>query len=125
VSEPDQHVGAVDVAAVRALYDLLGRDREALAELVDAFVDETPASLADLRRGAEHDDAALAARAAHTLKSNGSTFGAVELVSLCRRLETAARADELAGSADLIDRVDLQLARVCRELTALRDGERL
>jgi HPt (histidine-containing phosphotransfer) domain-containing protein len=118
---PDR-LEAVDPGAVRALYDLLGEDREALAELVDAFADEAPARLADLRRGAAEGDAPLAARAAHTLKSNASTFGAGELASLCRRLEAAARADELTGSAELIDRVDAELAVVRRELAALRDG---
>jgi HPt (histidine-containing phosphotransfer) domain-containing protein len=122
---PDEHARAVDVDAVRALYELIGRDREALAELVDAFVEDTPGSLAELRRGADDGDTAVAGRAAHTLKSNATTFGAAELVSLCRRLEIAARADELAGSAHLIDRVDVQLVLVCRELTTLRDGERL
>ena len=101
---------------------MLGGDREALAEIVDAFVDEAPGRLAELRRGAEQGDATLAGRAAHTLKSNGMTFGAVELASLCRRLEAAARADDLAGSAELIDRVDEQWALVQRELVALRDG---
>jgi histidine phosphotransfer protein HptB len=122
---PDETIRTVDIGTVRALYDLLGRDREALAELVDAFVDEAPASLAELRRGAGDGDAALAGRAAHTLKSNGSTFGATELVSLCRRLEIAAREDDLVATAHLIDRVDAQLGLVSRELTALRDGAEL
>jgi HPt (histidine-containing phosphotransfer) domain-containing protein len=121
----DKGVRAVDVGTVRALYDLLGRDREALADLVDAFDDETPVSLAALRRGAAQHDARLAGRAAHSLKSNGSTFGAGELVALCRQLEVAARAHELAASVQLIDRVDVELSIVSRELAALRDGEGL
>jgi HPt (histidine-containing phosphotransfer) domain-containing protein len=67
----------------------------------------------------------LAGRAAHTLKSNSGTFGAVELVSLCRRLEVAARANDLAGSADLLDAVDVQWTLVSKELTALRNRVRL
>jgi HPt (histidine-containing phosphotransfer) domain-containing protein len=107
---------------VRALIEMVGGDRDALAEIVDAFVEEAPERLAELRRGAEEGDATLAGRAAHTLKSNGLTFGAVELASLCRRLEVAARADELGGSAELIDRVDDEWALVQRELEALRAG---
>jgi HPt (histidine-containing phosphotransfer) domain-containing protein len=95
-----------------------------LAELAGAFLDEAPQRLAELRAGAERGDAALAGRAAHTLKSNGMTFGAVELVSLCRRLEIAARENELAANRDLIDRVDAEWALVRPELTALRDGAR-
>jgi HPt (histidine-containing phosphotransfer) domain-containing protein len=117
----DTDVRALDPGAVRALSELLGGDREALAEIVDAFVDEAPKRLAELRRGADEGDAALAGRAAHTLKANGLTFGAVELASLCRRLEVAARDDDLAGSRDLIDRVDVQWALVRSELAALRE----
>ena len=101
---------------------MLGGDREALAELVDAFVDEAPQRLGELRRGAAQGDVELAGRAAHTLKSNGLTFGAVELAALCRRLEVAAGADELAASHELIDRVDDEWARVREQLLALRDG---
>jgi HPt (histidine-containing phosphotransfer) domain-containing protein len=118
-------VRALDADAVRALYELLGEDREALAEIVDAFLDEAPRRLAELRRGVDEFDAVLAGRAAHTLKSNGGTFGTVELVSLCRRLEVAARANDLAGSADLLAAADAQWTLVSKELTELRDGGRL
>jgi len=112
----------LDPDALRALSELLGGDREALAELVDAFLDEAPERLAELRGGADRGDTGLAGRAAHTLKSNGMTFGAVELASLCRRLEVAARAGELGANRDLIDRVDAEWARVRHALTALRGG---
>jgi HPt (histidine-containing phosphotransfer) domain-containing protein len=121
----DIDVRALDADAVRALYELLGEDREALAEIVDAFLDEAPRRLAELRRGVDEFDAVLAGRAAHTLKSNSGTFGAVELVSLCRRLEVAAGGDDLAGSADLLDAVDTQWTLVSKELSELRDGGRL
>jgi hypothetical protein len=35
----DIDVRALDADAVRALYELLGEDREALAEIADAFLD--------------------------------------------------------------------------------------
>ena len=107
---------------MRALWELLGGDREALTELASAFLDEAPKRLAELRLGVETGDAELAGRAAHTLKSNGQTFGAVELASLCRRLEVAARDGKLATNADLIDHVDAQWALVRTELAAVCDG---
>lgn len=117
----DDEVDSLDPGAVRALYELLGRDQEALAELVDAFVDEAPIRLGEIREGAEHRDAPLAGRAAHTLKSNGLTFGAVEFASLCRRLEIAAGEDGLAGSHDLIEQLERQWRHVREQLTTLRD----
>ena len=106
------------------LYELLGEDREALAEIVGRLPRRGPGRLAELRRGVDEDDALLAGRAAHTLKSNSGTFGAIELVSLCRRLEVAARANDLAGSADLLDAADAQWTLVSKMLAELRDGGR-
>jgi HPt (histidine-containing phosphotransfer) domain-containing protein len=123
--QADNDVHALDPDAVRALSELLGGDGEALAELVDAFVDEAPRRLAELRQGADQGDAVLAGRAAHTLKSNGLTFGAVEFAALCRRLEVAASANELADSRGLIDAVDGQWTRVREALTTLRNREPL
>jgi histidine phosphotransfer protein HptB len=120
----DIDVHALDPRSVRALYEILGEDDGALTEVIDAFVDEAPIRLAELRQGVEQGDAALAGRAAHTLKSNGLSFGAAELSSLCRRLETAARANELTGGEELIDRVDVQWTLVRRELSALRNRGR-
>jgi HPt (histidine-containing phosphotransfer) domain-containing protein len=93
-----------------------------MAELADAFLEEAPDRLAELRQGAEAGDAALAGRAAHTLKANGMTFGAVELASLCRRLETAARDGELDANRDLIDRAGAEWERVREALIAVRGG---
>jgi hypothetical protein len=47
----DIDVPALDPVAVRALNELLGGDREALAELVDSFVDEAPERLAERPAG--------------------------------------------------------------------------
>ena len=53
-------------------------------------------------------DPVLTGRAAHTLKSNGYTFGAVALGDLCRELETAARDGDLSGAAPLVEQVEAE-----------------
>jgi HPt (histidine-containing phosphotransfer) domain-containing protein len=111
----DNDVHVLDPEALAALSELLGDDPAALAELVDAFVEEAPVRLAELRS----DDVALAGRAAHTLKSNALAFGGVELAAVCRQLEAAARDGGLDGSRDLIDRADAEWARVNAELAGL------
>jgi HPt (histidine-containing phosphotransfer) domain-containing protein len=115
----DNDVHRLDRGAVSALADLLDGDREALAEVVDAFLSEAPARLAELRQGATEGDAALAGRAAHTLKSNAATFGALDFAALCRRLEEAARAGEIERGS--IDRLDEQWPHLRDALIALRD----
>ena len=105
----------LDPEALAALSELLGDDPAALAELVEAFVEEAPGRLAELRS----DDVAVAGRAAHTLKSNALAFGAVELAAVCRELEAAAREGEHDGSRGLIDRADAEWTRVNAELAEL------
>jgi len=83
-----------------------------VAELVDTFAAEAPQMLAELR--ASHTGGAADAfrRAAHSLKSNSSTFGATRLAELARTLELGglppdagpldALADELARSVEAL-----------------------
>jgi histidine phosphotransfer protein HptB len=119
----DNDVHALDPSSLRTLSELVGGDRDVLAELVDAFLDEAPKRLAELRLAAGRGDAALARRAAHTLKSNALTFGAGRLGSLSRGLEIAAAtgAEALAADRGLIDDLEGEWARVRGELAALRE----
>ena len=97
---------SLDAEAVRALVELLGGDAEAMAELVDACLDEGPQRLAELKQGATAGDAVLVGRAAHTLKANAAMFGAARLELLCRELEAARARGRLAdvSAAGGVDR---------------------
>jgi HPt (histidine-containing phosphotransfer) domain-containing protein len=76
---------AIDLAVFRELQDTAGA--EFVVELVDAFLDEAPAMLAELRSACTAADGERFRRAAHSLKSNGMTFGATTLGALARALE--------------------------------------
>ena len=112
----DQHVRTLDPGAIQALSDLLDGDDETLAELAQAMLDEAPQRIAALRS----TDATEVARAAHTLKSNAQTFGAIELGERCRALE----AEALTGATASADAVEAEWPRVQRALEALRAGAR-
>ena len=58
-------------------------------------------------------------RAAHTLKSNGRTFGATALASLSEELDLSAQTGMLAGAGELVGRVENEYARVEAALGAL------
>ena len=116
------HLRALETDAVRALYELVGEDAEMFDELVVTFLEDGPQRIAELRRAVEVGDSVVAGRAAHTLKTNGATFGATELTSLCRQLEAAARADELAGAAEMVDHVEQCWALVRGDLASLGQG---
>jgi CheY-like chemotaxis protein len=105
-------------AALESLREIGGNDF--LAELIDEFLTEAPALLAALRRALEQDDADETRRAAHTLKSNGATFGAEAFSELCRELEARAKDGRLEGAEQLVDRIDGEYARLQEALAALR-----
>jgi HPt (histidine-containing phosphotransfer) domain-containing protein len=109
---------AVDTAALDRLRESVGE--EFLGELVGAFLDDAPAQLRTLRATFGQGDAEEARRAAHTLKSNGATFGAERFSGLCRELEEKAKASDLAGTDELVGRAEAEYARVEAELAPLR-----
>ena len=120
VDRADGAAPALDVGALDALRELGGDDF--LGELIDTFLDDAPVSLAALRRSLEDGDVDELRRAAHTLKSNGATFGAREFSELCRRLEQQARTGELDGAAGLVDSIEEEYATFRQVLTELRSG---
>jgi HPt (histidine-containing phosphotransfer) domain-containing protein len=75
----------IDRSVYAALEDRVGADFA--AELVDTFEEEGAGILAELRGAHAEGNAAGFRRAAHSLKSNGETFGARRLAALARALE--------------------------------------
>ena len=102
--------------------DLLGHDPEAFDELLDEFIVSAPDRLAELRSGVETGDRELTARAAHTLKANGGTFGAVELAGRCRELEAAARSTAAPLDLGQVVAIEDEWSRVRANLQALCSG---
>jgi HPt (histidine-containing phosphotransfer) domain-containing protein len=95
-------------------------DPDFVDELIQQFLEDAPGLLAAIDEGMGAGDAQAVHRAAHTLKSNAATFGALELADRCRELELAAKdgalsdADDRVGPlAELFDlvRQDLPAAR--------------
>ena len=74
-----------DPAAYAELQDTMGADFA--TELLETFLAEAPAMLADLRRATAAGDAEGFCRAAHSIKSNAVLFGATALADIARRME--------------------------------------
>src|SRR5262245_8641557 len=75
----------IDRATYDELKDTAGD--EFVAHLVDTFAVEAPRLLDDLRGAYEKRDAAVFRRTAHSLKSNGNTFGARTFAAMAKDLE--------------------------------------
>jgi HPt (histidine-containing phosphotransfer) domain-containing protein len=91
---------------------------EFVAELVDTFLEEAPQMLAELRRALAEGSADRFRRAAHSLKSNSHTFGAVALGAMARELELGG----LPPDAAPIERLDAAYAHAAAALTRLAHG---
>ena len=91
---------------------------EFVAELVVAYMEEAPPMLAELRSALAAGQADVFRRAAHSLKSNGSAFGAAPLAEMARTLELGGLPADGAG----IDALEAEYRRVAAALTELTRG---
>lgn len=100
----------IDTATFSELQQTAGH--EFVAELVDTFVEELPAMLAELQAAQAGGDALRWRRAAHSLKSNGLSFGALRLAQQARDMELGGLptdAAPLLALSQLAERTLLQL----------------
>ena len=115
-SEPNEI--SLEAAALQNLRDLGGT--EFLTEVVDVFLADAPALIASLRSSLERQDTEELRRAAHTLKSNGSTLGAVAFAKLCRAVEQRAKDGRPDGVQQLVDQIEQEYRTLQEALASLR-----
>jgi HPt (histidine-containing phosphotransfer) domain-containing protein len=84
----------IDLQTFNALKESTGSDF--IGELIDTFLEDAPTLLAQLRSALANQDAETFRRAAHSMKSNAATFGALELSALAKELEVFGRDKNLA-----------------------------
>jgi CheY-like chemotaxis protein/HPt (histidine-containing phosphotransfer) domain-containing protein len=90
-------------------------------EVLPTFLEDTRDLLGTMRRALGSRDTDTFRRAAHSLKSNAASFGAMTLSSLAKDLETLAKSGSLDGVAPRVDRLAGECERVAR---VLREVER-
>jgi histidine phosphotransfer protein HptB len=108
----------IDRATFDALRETTGG--EFVLELVDTFLEEAPTMLDDLRDALVTKNADKFRRAAHSLKSNCNTFGALTMGAMARELELSdvTKVSE-SGTQPLAALTD-EYSRVAAALTELR-----
>jgi CheY-like chemotaxis protein/HPt (histidine-containing phosphotransfer) domain-containing protein len=111
VGDPDP----VNLAQLEAAVE----DPAFVRELISTFLNDAPGLVWALRSSLEQRNLEELRRAAHTLKSNGRTFGATTLAVLSEELERSAQIGALAGAAELVTRIENEYARVEDALGAL------
>jgi len=108
----------LEAGALQNLRDLGGV--EFLAEVVDAFLADAPALIKSLYSSLERQDTEELRRAAHTLKSNGSTLGAVAFADVCRTVEQHAKDGHFEGVSQLVGRIEREYRTLQEALASLR-----
>src|SRR5262245_12962493 len=110
----------IDQAVYGELRETTGA--EFVAELIDTFIEQGPGMLAELRAARAEGNAERFRRAAHSLKSNGRTFGAVKLTALAREFELKGLDADPARDEVGLSALEAEYARATAELKALREG---
>lgn len=115
---PDPQATAMDKPLIddqtfQDLQDTAGADF--VGELVETFAEEAPALVAELRSSLLGGAADGFRRAAHSLKSNGHTFGALRLAEQARVLELGGFPADVAAVDAIAAELELAIAAL-REL---------
>ena len=104
---------------VTQLLDRLDSDRALLAELVNLFRADFPASLSAAQRAIDQQDASGLRSAAHALKGALANLSAVQASALAAELEIIGKSFDLTGAQAMLDRLAQETNNAMRALEAL------
>ena len=110
-------MSVIDQATFDELKQMSGEDF--INELIDAFLDDAPNMIQNMRVALAAKDVESFRRNAHSLKSNANTFGATELSALAKELEMMAKENNL----DVGNRIEVlndSFDNVAKELRGMR-----
>ena len=106
----------IDAATFAELQDAAGA--EFVGELIGTFLEEAPQMLVELHAAAAEGSPDRFRRAAHSLKSNSQTFGALRLGEMARQLELGG----LQADGTRIGVLQAEYRRVAAALQELSRG---
>ena len=104
----DPRTTSLDASTVMALHELadLSVDgREQLRQLIELFLHDSAARIADLAAAISDGDDRRVAALAHSLTGSCANLGAAELSDVCRQLEREARTGRIAAAESKMARV--------------------
>ena len=110
----------IDKAVYAELQETAGA--EFVADLMETFLEEATGMLAELRSARADHHADRFRRAAHSLKTNSNTFGAMRLGSLARDLELKGLDADPARDTAAIAALEAEYTRAAGALKDLSNG---
>ena len=101
MEEKPTESSVLDPATLSELHNLEGSvNRGFFRQMVDAFVSDGAVRLQQIETALGEKDRESLSTAAHTLKGGSLSVGARALADICRRLDAAAGAGDLAAAAE-------------------------
>jgi PAS domain S-box-containing protein len=97
-------------------------DAELLAQIIEIYLQETPALLEQLGAFLDAGDAQQAFRSAHTIKGSSANLSAGEVTDAARAVELAARLGDLAAARAAYPRLQSATTLLIERLIAGHDG---
>jgi len=102
----------IDPAVFDELVASTGSDADFIRELIDTYLSDAPVLFEQMRTALAGGDAETFRRAAHSLKSNSASLGALTLSAQAKELEMMGKATNLEGAAAKIAAADVEYAKV-------------
>ncbi len=119
----------LDVATLDGLKELSGGDPSFLIEVIQQFLQDSPAHLVAIRQAVVDGHAETLMKTAHGFKGSCRNMGALPLGELCRTLEKKGHAGETHRLKDILTELDHEYSRVqtalAGELAGLPAGSEL
>ncbi|MEW6615426.1 MAG: response regulator [Thermodesulfobacteriota bacterium] len=113
----------LDTTALKRLKETLGRQADNMfPALVDDFFKDGDRLLKEACLALEQKNMEALRRAAHTLKSNSATFGAMALSAAAKETELLAKQGTFTGAQALIERSQQEFQKAKTELERYRKG---
>jgi HPt (histidine-containing phosphotransfer) domain-containing protein len=113
----------LDPGAIESLRSLSpDADGAFLRELIEIYLQDTPARLAELEAALARGDAPTLMRAAHTIKGSSSNFGAARFAQLAHEIEMHAKAADCAAIPAILPAFKSEYALVAQALKQIISG---
>lgn len=111
---------AIDRDLLAAVAEVAGDGSQVLLqELIELFQGSVPRRLTEMRQALKGRDLKTVRNAAHSLSGSAGQLGATAMAQTCASIETLAGAGSSKKVRELMDQLDVDFERACRDLQEL------